>query len=149
METCEACKTPGMCGRCLKGGLPIKKEPLTFLMLFFLSLSLILGILLLNGKPHVFTQYGHGIRFVGLSLLDWTGILLAIAFVLNFATCFALPWSQLSLPWKGSRPGPDPLDSASTHMRWATVHKYFAWATVIIGIIHGVIAFMQMFGYPI
>lgn len=86
-------------------------------------------------------------RILGLSLLAWTGILLAVFFILNFATCFALPWSNMSLPWKGSRPGPDPLDAVPVHQHWTSVHKYFAWATVIIGAIHGIIGFMQLLGY--
>lgn len=89
------------------------------------------------------------IRILGLSILAWTGILLGIAFVLNFATCFALPWSGNPLPWNGSRPGPDPLDAAPVHQKWTSVHKYFAWATVVLGIIHGIIGFLQLFGYTI
>lgn len=93
--------------------------------------------------------YESKIRIAGISLLGWTGILLAVFFVLNFATCFALPWSQLPVPWKGSRPGPDPLDMSPAHLHWASIHKYFAWATVVIGIVHGIIGFMQMLGYTL
>ncbi len=89
--------------------------------------------------------YDAPIRIAGLSLLGWTGLLLGIVFVLNFATCFALPWSKLDLPWTGSRPGPDPLDASGMHMKWTMLHKYFAWATVILGIVHGIIGFMQVF----
>ena len=93
--------------------------------------------------------YEQPIRIVGISLLGWSGILLGIFFVLNFATCFALPWSQLPLPWKGSRPGPDSLDGAPVHMHWTVVHKYFAWITVVIGIVHGILGLMQLLGYRI
>lgn len=89
--------------------------------------------------------YDAPIRIAGMSLLGWTGLLLGIVFVLNFATCFALPWSKLDLPWTGSRPGPDPLDASGMHMKWTLLHKYFAWATVILGIVHGIIGFMQVF----
>lgn len=91
--------------------------------------------------------YEGRIRIAGLSILGWTGILLGITFVGNFATCFALPWTKLPLPWRGSRPGPDALDSAQTHMRWGNVHKYFAWGTVVIGILHGILGYMQLLGY--
>lgn len=93
--------------------------------------------------------YAAPIRIFNLSILAWTGILLAVFFVLNFATCFALPWSNMPLPWKGTRPGPDPLDVAPAHQRWTSVHKYFAWGTVILGVVHGLIGFMQLLGYRI
>lgn len=86
------------------------------------------------------------IRILGMSILGWTGIILAVVFILNFATCFALPWSKLPLPWTGSRPGADALDATNVHLKWAQIHKYFAWATVIVGIVHGVIGFLQVLG---
>lgn len=95
------------------------------------------------------TWYARPIRIAGISILGWTGILLGIAFVLNFMTCFSMPWSQLPLPWKGSRPGTDPLDVAPGHMRFTTIHRYFAWATVILGIVHGVLGFLKMLGYTL
>lgn len=102
-----------------------------------------------QAKTSATPWYAGPIRIFGLSILAWTGILLGIAFVLNFATCFALPWSNTSLPWNGARPGPDPLDAAPVHQKWTSLHKYFAWATVILGVIHGLIGFMQLFGYRI
>lgn len=90
--------------------------------------------------------YAKRIRIAGFSLLGWTGILLGIFFVLTFATCFALPWAKLPLPWTGSKIGPDPLDESGTHLVWSSVHKYFVWITVILGIIHGVLGFLQMLG---
>lgn len=91
--------------------------------------------------------YEAPIRIAGLSILAWSGIILAVLFVLNFATCFSMPWSQNPLPWKGGRPGPDPLDVAPDHMRFTTIHKYFAWATVVTGIVHGVLGLLQLLGY--
>lgn len=90
--------------------------------------------------------YAKRIRLAGFSILGWTGIVLGIFFILTFATCFALPWAKLPLPWKGSKIGPDPLDESNTHMKWSSIHKYFVWVTVIFGIIHGIIGFLQMFG---
>lgn len=91
--------------------------------------------------------YEAPIRIAGLSILAWSGIILAVVFVLNFATCFSMPWSQNPLPWKGGRPGPDPLDVAPDHMRFTTIHRYFAWATVVTGIVHGVLGLLQLLGY--
>jgi predicted heme/steroid binding protein len=90
--------------------------------------------------------YQAPIRIFGISILGWTGILLGIVFVANFATCFALPWSKFPLPWHGLRPGPDPMDT-TVQQKWANIHKYFAWATVVIGIIHGVIGLLQVWGF--
>ncbi|MEO8580969.1 MAG: cytochrome b5 domain-containing protein [Patescibacteria group bacterium] len=86
------------------------------------------------------------IRLLNISILGWTGIVLGIFFVLTFATCFAMPWAKLPLPWVGSRPGPDPLDASFRHMTWTYIHKYFVWITVILGIVHGILGFMQILG---
>ncbi len=90
--------------------------------------------------------YAKRIKFLDISLLGWTGILLGIFFVFTFATCFALPWAKLPLPWRGSKIGSDPLDESGTHMVWSSIHKHFVWVTVIFGIIHGILGFLQMFG---
>ncbi len=89
--------------------------------------------------------YDAPIRLMGMSLLGWTGLILGLVFALNFLTCFALPWSKLPVPWAGARPGTDALDKAPVHKNLASIHKYFAWATVVIGILHGVLGFMQVF----
>lgn len=94
-------------------------------------------------EPQWFEQR---IRPLGISILGWTGIFLGVFFILTFATCFAMPWAKLRLPWKGQRPGPDPLDNAPNHMAWTSVHKYFVWFTVVLGIIHGILGVMQFFG---
>ncbi len=90
--------------------------------------------------------YEGRIRFLDISVLGWSGIFLGIVFVLTFATCFAMPWAKLKLPWTGSRPGPDPLDGSQSHLTWSSIHKHFVWVTVILGIIHGILGFLQMFG---
>lgn len=90
--------------------------------------------------------YAKRIQPLGISILGWTGIVLGIFFVFTFATCFALPWAKLPLPWKGSKIGADPLDNSGTHMVWSSIHKYFVWITVIFGIVHGILGFMQMLG---
>lgn len=87
------------------------------------------------------------IKIFGFSVLGWTGLLMGIFFVLTFATCFAMPWAKLPVPWRGLKPGPDPLDKSPRHMPWSSVHKYFVWWTVALGVIHGVLGTMQMFGF--
>jgi predicted heme/steroid binding protein len=90
--------------------------------------------------------YEGRIRILGISILGWTGILLAIFFVLTFGTCFAMPWAKLPLPWKGTRPGRDALDAAPRRMTWTSIHKYFVWFTVVLGIIHGILGLLQLVG---
>ncbi len=90
--------------------------------------------------------YEGRIRLMNISILGWSGILLGVFFILTFGTCFAMPWAKLPLPWKGSKLGPDPLDSAPKHMTWSSIHKHFVWWTVIFGVIHGVLGLLQMFG---
>ncbi len=92
------------------------------------------------------TWYDGRLQLFGISMLGWSGILLGVFFFLTFATCFAMPWAKVPLPWKGTRPGPDPLDVAPAHMGWSYLHKYFVWWTVILGVIHGVLGFMQLLG---
>ena len=90
--------------------------------------------------------YESRLRWLGISVLGWTGIGLGILFVLTFGTCFAMPWAQMRLPWVGQRPGPDPLDATGVHKPWTAVHKYFVWVTVIFGVIHGILGFLQLLG---
>lgn len=90
--------------------------------------------------------YEGRIRILGISILGWTGIIMGIFFVLTFATCFAMPWAKLPLPWKGTRIGPDPMDAVGKRMPFTFVHKHFVWWTVILGIIHGVLGILQLLG---
>jgi predicted heme/steroid binding protein len=90
--------------------------------------------------------YEKRIKIGGFSILGWTGILLGVFFVFTFGSCFALPWAKIPLPWTGSKIGPDPLDASGKHLTWSSVHKHFVWITVVIGIIHGIIGFLQMAG---
>lgn len=93
--------------------------------------------------------YTKKIKVFGMSILGFTGVLLGVLFVLTFATCFAMPWAKMPLPWRGSRIGADPLDNASAHLTWSSIHKHFVWLTVAIAIIHGVVGFLQMLGFYI
>ncbi len=91
--------------------------------------------------------YEGRIRILGMSILGWTGVFLAILFVFTFASCFAMPWGKLPLPWRGGRIGKDSLDAVPHRMTWSSIHKHFVWWLVVIAIIHGVIGFLQYFGY--
>ena len=53
-----------------------------------------------------------------------------IFFVLNFATCYAMPWAKIKEPWKGDRPGKDNKDliGAFPLTHW---HKIWAWFAVM------------------
>lgn len=90
--------------------------------------------------------YEGRIRMMGISILGWTGIIMGVFFVLTFGSCFAMPWAKLPLPWKGSKLGSDPLDTAPKHMTWSSIHKHFVWWTVILGVLHGVLGLLQLFG---
>jgi predicted heme/steroid binding protein len=100
-----------------------------------------------TARPSKKLWYEGRIKIFNLTLLAWTGVLLGVFFFLNFATCFALPWSKLPVPWKGTRPGADSLDASPVHQKWTVLHKYFAWLTVIFGVLHGVLGILQLFGY--
>ncbi|MFC1662993.1 hypothetical protein ACFL04_02370 [Patescibacteria group bacterium] len=82
------------------------------------------------------------------TLTAWTGYILAIFFVLNFATCMGMPWRTRHLPWKGSVPGPDKLDEKG-FFTWTYPHKEIAWLTIIFGTIHGVLGILQSFNIVI
>ncbi|MFH1426083.1 MAG: hypothetical protein ABIG66_01480 [Candidatus Kerfeldbacteria bacterium] len=96
------------------------------------------------------TRAGAGgrILLLGISVLGWTGFLMAIVFILAFATCYAMPWSKRFVAWTGILPGKDRFDGAAT-LRWNFYHSIFAWATIIVGCLHGVIGIFQSFGFYI
>lgn len=87
------------------------------------------------------------ILFLGLNLTSWTGYLLGLFLILNFTTCYVMPWCVRNVPWHGKLPGPDKYDSVI--LRLSFYHRYFAWLTIIFGIIHGVIGIFQSFGIRI
>lgn len=63
-----------------------------------------------------------------------------IFFVLNFATCYAMPWASVKEPWKGSRPGRDAKDvfGAFPVTHW---HKIWAWLAIFSLSFHGILGF--------
>lgn len=72
-------------------------------------------------------------------LIKLTGYLAFLSFILNFATCFAMPWSRDKCPWKGARPGCDPEDSQG-RFTLSHYHHYFTWLTIFFVIIHFLLA---------
>lgn len=72
-------------------------------------------------------------------LIVWSGRLAVIAFILNFATCFVMPWSKDKCPWRGERPGCDIKDSEGK-FTLSHYHHYFTWATIILVTIHVILA---------
>jgi len=65
----------------------------------------------------------------------WTGRVAALLLVLNFTTCFAMPWARSKLPWRGRKPGRDEKDSFG-QFQFTAVHRVFAWAAVVAVIVH-------------
>lgn len=63
-----------------------------------------------------------------------------IFFLLNFLTCYAMPWSRVKQPWEGSVPGHDVKDTLGRFplTYW---HKYFAWAAIFTLSMHGALGF--------
>lgn len=81
---------------------------------------------------------------LGKTMTAWSGYLFAIIFILNFMTCYVMPWCASSVPWKGKIPGPDKWDQSLVKLSY--YHRYLAWATIVLGIIHGVLGIFQSFG---
>lgn len=73
------------------------------------------------------------------SIILWSGRLAVVAFALNFATCFAMPWSKEKCPWKGECPGPDKHDKDGS-FTLSHYHHYFTWATILLVAVHAVLA---------
>ncbi len=46
----DCCDKPGGCGNCMKGGMPMKKEVLSFITLLMVGITTVLGVLLINEK---------------------------------------------------------------------------------------------------
>ena len=84
------------------------------------------------------------ILILGKNLTAWTGYIFGIIFILNFLTCYIMPWCARSVPWKGKIPGPDKWDASIIKLSY--YHRYFAWLTIIFGILHGVLGIFQSFG---
>lgn len=82
------------------------------------------------------------ILIFGRTLSTWFAYLLGIFFILNFTTCFVMPWHLKKMPWTGTRPGHDKLDQRGM-LFLSYHHRTFAWLTVIFGILHGIPALLR------
>lgn len=64
-------------------------------------------------------------------------------FLLNFATCYAMPWASIKEPWTGDFPGKDSKDTVGkfplTH--W---HKIWAWMAIFSLSLHAILGFSCM-----
>lgn len=76
----------------------------------------------------------------GMGLFRLSAYLSLVAFLLNFLTCYAMPWARIRQPWEGERPGEDPKDQAG-HFPLTHWHKYFAWAAIFFLSLHGFLGF--------
>jgi hypothetical protein len=72
----------------------------------------------------------------------WSGRLAALLLVLNFTTCFVMPWARNRLPWRGSRPGRDQKD-AYGHFQFTGVHRVFAWGAIIATAAHIIVVILS------
>lgn len=61
-------------------------------------------------------------------------------FVLNFATCYAMPWARKYAPWVGEQPGTDQKDTIG-HFPFTHWHAYFAWLAIFFLGLHGILGF--------
>lgn len=77
---------------------------------------------------------------LGMSWFRFSAYASLIFFVLNFATCFAMPWGKLSQPWKGSKPGKDKNDLIGA-FPWTHWHKVWAWLAIFTLSVHGLLGF--------
>ena len=85
------------------------------------------------------------IIILGRSLTAWTGYLLGIFFIINFSTCYAMPWCHAHVPWKGDKPGHDPRDRKGYFRLLVSYHKPFAFGMAFFGITHGILGILQSF----
>jgi cytochrome b561 len=72
----------------------------------------------------------------------WTGRLAAILIVLNFTTCFVMPWARNKLPFRGSKPGADEKDQFG-NFQFMAVHKIFAWSAIVAVALHIILSIAQ------
>lgn len=78
---------------------------------------------------------------LGMSWFRISAYLSLVFFVLNFATCFAMPWGKFPQPWKGNKPGRDRGDLLGA-FPWTHWHKVWAWLAIFTLGVHGLLGFM-------
>ena len=78
-----------------------------------------------------------------LDFVWMTGIIAGFFFILNFATCFSMPWSTKCLK---THKCPEGTKCKEPHKSLCAHHKPLAWLTVLTGIFHIVVAILWAFG---
>lgn len=80
----------------------------------------------------------------GMSWFRISAYLSLLFFLLNFLTCYAMPWATWKEPWKGDFPGKDKKDVVGkfTMTHW---HKHWAYLAVMTLLWHGVLGFLRVF----
>jgi predicted heme/steroid binding protein len=83
-----------------------------------------------------------------LGLKGWRVLfayLSGIFFILNFATCYAMPWARIRIPWGGKQRGRDKNESVGKYplTYW---HSWFAWGAVFSFTVHAVLGFLCLWG---
>lgn len=107
----------------------------------------VVGKLSTTSTPGAASPSSKPILLLGKTMTAWSGYLFAIVFIANFLTCYVMPWCARSVPWRGTIPGPDKWDQSIVRLSY--YHRYFAWLTIALGIIHGVLGIFQSFGIRI
>lgn len=77
---------------------------------------------------------------------SWRQLMIYVSllfFVLNFATCYAMPWGTWREPWSGDFPGPDSKDGVG-HFPMTHWHKIWAWCAVFSLTLHAIMGFSCM-----
>jgi len=92
-------------------------------------------------KAPICGKEGGAVVSVGSFSWKWVMVYAAlIFFILNFATCYAMPWGTWREPWSGDLPGPDNKDSVG-HFPMTHWHKIWAWCAVFSLSLHAILEF--------
>lgn len=84
-------------------------------------------------------------RPFGLSWRVLFAYVSGVFFILNFLTCYAMPWARRGAPWAGKRPGEDERDPGG-HFPLTHWHPWFAWGAVFFLALHGALGFLCVWG---
>ncbi|MDD5416691.1 MAG: hypothetical protein PHU12_01820 [Candidatus Aenigmarchaeota archaeon] len=77
---------------------------------------------------------------IDLQLVWMYGILSGLFFILNFATCYSMPWASKC-------PGEDKCKKNCPHRKpLCEHHKPLAWLTVLTGVFHIIVSVIWYFG---
>lgn len=86
------------------------------------------------------TTYRQPFTIFGMTIRFFFAYVSLFAFLLNFLTCFAMPWAKWRAPWSGEKPGPDQQDTIG-HFPLTHYHAYFAWFAIFSLAVHGFLGF--------